>query len=58
VTAENRQNSINEYQKALIYFQKGDLEKASQYANLALQLDPGNADADSLKQRIEQRRNQ
>lgn len=58
VTEENKKNSDVEYQKAMQFYMQGDNEKAMASVTLALQLDPGNADADSLKQRIEQRRSQ
>ena len=37
-----------------IYFQKGDKKKASDYINKALEIDPGNIDAQRLKKRLEE----
>lgn len=56
-TEADKRRSMTHYQNAMIHFQQNKLEEAYNEATLALQSDPANADADSLKKLIDQRRN-
>lgn len=50
---DNKRSSQQHYLSGVIFFQKGDYEKAKNEWSLALQLDPGNSDAKSGLDRIE-----
>jgi len=52
-TEEARRSSQQHYLSGVIFFQKGDYEKARDEWNLAVQLDPGNSDARAGLERIE-----
>lgn len=50
---DNKRSSQQHYLSGVIFFQKGDYEKAKNEWALALQLDPGNSDAQTGLKRIE-----
>lgn len=50
---DNKRSSQQHYLSGVIFFQKGDYEKAKNEWSLALQLDPGNSDAKSGLDRID-----
>jgi tetratricopeptide (TPR) repeat protein len=53
LSEEARRSSQQHYLSGVIFFQKGDYEKARDEWNLAKQLDPGNPDAQAGLERIE-----
>lgn len=53
VTEDSKRSSQQHYLSGVIFFQKGDYEKARDEWNLAKQLDPGNSDAQAGLERIE-----
>ena len=50
---ESKRSSQQHYLSGVIFFQKGDYDKARDEWNLAKQLDPGNSDPQTGLERIE-----